>query len=368
MNLLTNLIETLNHTIQSDLSSFSIESFLFFMFIFWVARYISSLFEAEFFRFVIFVVGLYKLDSLMYTYESSILFNKDLYIGFGLLSPHIHYYKYVFLEKYYQMHYATINFYYFSITVYYKLIRLAKASVWFVMTLIHLIIWIVYLTKNCITLFVLAIKALYEILSKQAKHTKRNILKQYWQWFKYDWQFQQEQRGYAKDEYQAWYKGTRFFYQNPTKAKNYESSKSYSNHSKSNKQKQNENEDWQQRYEDWFKKNKSNEYSEQQYQKKQEQNHYQHNSKNENKQESSNKKSYDVKYTHFFEGDYYTVLGVKYGATFEEVKQAWKKLVNIYHPDRNPDNAELFTAITQKLNEAYGYFKERKKKEDEAKA
>jgi DnaJ-class molecular chaperone len=32
-----------------------------------------------------------------------------------------------------------------------------------------------------------------------------------------------------------------------------------------------------------------------------------------------------------------------------------------YHPDRNPDNEKLFTQITQKINEAYNYFKKHNK-------
>lgn len=50
--------------------------------------------------------------------------------------------------------------------------------------------------------------------------------------------------------------------------------------------------------------------------------------------------------------DYYQVLGIGRGATDEEVKKAYRKLVFEYHPDRNPGNQEAEDKIRE-LNAAY---------------
>ncbi len=50
--------------------------------------------------------------------------------------------------------------------------------------------------------------------------------------------------------------------------------------------------------------------------------------------------------------DFYEVLGVTRGATDEEVKKAYRKLVFEYHPDRNPDKKEAEAKIRE-LNAAY---------------
>ena len=48
--------------------------------------------------------------------------------------------------------------------------------------------------------------------------------------------------------------------------------------------------------------------------------------------------------------DYYTILEVAPGATFEQIKQAYRRLARQYHPDLNQGKAD--TRIKQ-LNEAY---------------
>ena len=50
--------------------------------------------------------------------------------------------------------------------------------------------------------------------------------------------------------------------------------------------------------------------------------------------------------------DYYAVLGIAPGATDEEIKKAYRKLVFKYHPDRNP-NDEQADAKIREINAAY---------------
>jgi len=64
----------------------------------------------------------------------------------------------------------------------------------------------------------------------------------------------------------------------------------------------------------------------------------------------------DPKYAQFFSSSYYEVLGVDSSMSFKEIKKAYRKLVGMYHPDLNPDNEEVCTLITQRLNRAYEYF------------
>lgn len=51
--------------------------------------------------------------------------------------------------------------------------------------------------------------------------------------------------------------------------------------------------------------------------------------------------------------DYYAILDVTPGATYQDIKIAYRNLVRLHHPDLNP-NSEDSEAITKLLNEAYG--------------
>lgn len=51
--------------------------------------------------------------------------------------------------------------------------------------------------------------------------------------------------------------------------------------------------------------------------------------------------------------DYYEVLGVAKSATSDEIKKAYRKIANKYHPDKNPNNAEAEEKFKEAA-EAYG--------------
>ena len=59
--------------------------------------------------------------------------------------------------------------------------------------------------------------------------------------------------------------------------------------------------------------------------------------------------------------DYYQVLGLKKGATAEEIKKAYRKLAVKYHPDKNPGNKEAEEKF-KGINEAYAVLSDPQKK------
>lgn len=56
-------------------------------------------------------------------------------------------------------------------------------------------------------------------------------------------------------------------------------------------------------------------------------------------------------------GDPYEILGIKPGASKDEIKAAYRNLVKKYHPDRHQDNplGELAKEKMQEINEAYEF-------------
>lgn len=61
-------------------------------------------------------------------------------------------------------------------------------------------------------------------------------------------------------------------------------------------------------------------------------------------------------------GSYYEILNVSPHASDEDVREAFKILAKIYHPDRNPNNKKLSNTRFQRVCEAYENLKTREKR------
>src|SRR5437016_4357401 len=59
--------------------------------------------------------------------------------------------------------------------------------------------------------------------------------------------------------------------------------------------------------------------------------------------------------------DYYEVLGVKRGATEEEIKKAYRKLARQHHPDRNPGDKQAEKNFKE-VQEAYDVLRDKTKR------
>jgi len=51
--------------------------------------------------------------------------------------------------------------------------------------------------------------------------------------------------------------------------------------------------------------------------------------------------------------DYYQVLGVERSATMLEIKEAYRRLVRLHHPDANPEDKEASEALMKQVLQAY---------------
>lgn len=62
------------------------------------------------------------------------------------------------------------------------------------------------------------------------------------------------------------------------------------------------------------------------------------------------------------EAEYYSDLELKPGASFKEIKSAYRRLVKMYHPDlfqNAPEKKKIADEVTRKINEAYNYFEKK---------
>ena len=236
-------------------------AYLVLALVFLVPFFISKWFEHIIFRIILVIIGISYLEQWG---QTTITRDFNFLIGMGLISPHIKYFFILikdtclnilifFYVLFIQLKNATVNTYFFFITIYYKILRLIN---WF------------------INIFIV-IKTLIDSLRERFKKSSK--------------EYEQE---------------------NDFSSKNSNNEKAYEDFKKSH-------------------------------------------GYNESKKESSSKEKSNDKYKQFYSNNPYEVLGVKADDNFSIIKKSYRALIRIYHPDLNPEDIELFTEITQNLNNAY---------------
>lgn len=113
------------------------------------------------------------------------------------------------------------------------------------------------------------------------------------------------------------------------------------------------------KYDDWFSKAEKKASAEYEKYKQQGQNFY--NQQRGGGSSSGGGGSFSSGFKGIDEAKYYQTLELKPGASFEEIKKAYKKAMKKYHPDRFQDDSKRLYAedLSRKINEAYGYFKKK---------
>lgn len=129
--ILIDFINKVFSLILDDIEYLRWEAFFFLAVIFLIPFFISRYFEAILFRLILVIVGIAFLQEWN---QQAILRDTNFLVGMGLITPHINYF-FSFIKNtifniwmfifslYIQLKNATINTYYFFITIYYKILR-----------------------------------------------------------------------------------------------------------------------------------------------------------------------------------------------------------------------------------------------------
>lgn len=129
--ILIDFINKVFSLILDDIEYLRWEAFFFLAVIFLIPFFISKYFEAILFRLILVIVGIAFLQEWN---QQAILRDTNFLVGMGLIAPHIKYFvefikntifniwMFIF-SLYIQLKNATINTYYFFITIYYKILR-----------------------------------------------------------------------------------------------------------------------------------------------------------------------------------------------------------------------------------------------------
>ena len=294
---LFNFLQKIIYLIQADIEYLRWEAYIVLFFIFFISFLISRYFQAVLFRLICVFVGLGFLSEWT---QVAILRDYDFLIGMGLITPHIKYFiDFIiniilsifrfFYSLYLQFKYATINTYYFFLTVYYKILRLIN---WLLTPFIFI--------KNFFT-------------------GKRR----------------EEKQDYSSSE----------DYTNSS----FKQNNSYS----SNRSSEENSYDNEYRHKNSYNYSKSDDYSKQNNSYEEEnKSSYTQDESNNYKEDVIENVSDEFK-QFYSPSAYVVLGVSASDDNMKTIKKKYFALLHIYHPDKNVDNFELYNELAQKINEAY---------------
>lgn len=90
--------------------------------------------------------------------------------------------------------------------------------------------------------------------------------------------------------------------------------------------------------------------------------HFRYKNQDKSYQQEEYQYTYEEPQTNYIDPEqkYYDALEIQKGASFEEIKLAYKRVMKKYHPDRftsEPTKQKVAVELCQRINEAYEYFK-----------
>lgn len=292
-------MEYLN-TFLSDVDSLNFDNSVLIVIVFAISYFISKRFERPIYRIIILALCYYFITA---TSKTHILLNEDIVVSVGLIIPHINF-IFVFIGRIINsIKNMTSNTYFFFVSIFYKILRFF----------------------NWIKDILLFIKGFF-FRTKREENYSNSSHKE-------------------KQEY-SYNKSEDFSSRNKEQSNNHYSKKEddYSSKNSYNSHRDNDSKKREQRYKEDFRS-----------------------SSNEAKEETIYEEYENLEHIadelkRFYSQSAYIILGVSENDDFTHIKKSYRALVSIYHPDRNLDEIELYTEITQNINSAYDKLKKIKGK------
>lgn len=278
--------------------------------------------------------------------QNQFLTSYKIWLAFGMIIPHI----FLIQESIITLYKILIEICELALVLFTwtwaTLFKLFQWIVWLIVTIGHFGIWTYYTGKNTIDLINLFRKVnFYKVIYKNEKTPEFTDLRSYFEWYKNNWQAQRDTMN--RDYNREWYMGKRFYYENAEPSRTKKNNNQRSNQSSSGQKQSNDNS-----------QNNGKKDYEEAYEKYKRDNGY----TNQQQQKSSEEKKYKDEYTQFYSSSYFVRLGISTNASFKEIQKAYRDLVQKYHPDKDSSKTKEYTEITQKLNEAYDYFRKQQRK------
>jgi DnaJ-domain-containing protein 1 len=257
-----------------------------------ISYYISKKAESFFARMFFIIIGLIVISNNPTT--ATILYNPYIMIFLGFIAPHIKFATQSAIRLYLDLKYATINSYYFMLTIYYK-------------------------TLNFIRAFKAFIERMKNIFSSKEEFFKNWSDNNSYRYQRQKNNYEREKAKYNNEDYQ-------------------ESSYDY-----------NQEQEFYDRYSSFFDEDEERGNKEHSYQDNNSYNQYEESSSYQQNQYSGYKDEYHSgvpnELKQFYSLDPFEVLGVSQNDDCKAIKKQYRTLAKKYHPDKAPEYIEIMKYI-----------------------